>query len=71
MQSRDRLAHHEQELSKTAMNATEQALRRQEAQQERASQHREEMFHQFYAEKMQQEAQRIERHERALRHDLE
>eukprot|EP00959_Pyramimonas_sp_CCMP1952_P128010 2677446-Pyramimonas_sp.AAC.1 len=78
MQSRDRLVHREQALSKTAMNATEQAmarnteaLRRQEAQQERAFQHREEIVHQFYAEKMQQEAQGIESHERALRHDLE
>ncbi|CAK0805992.1 unnamed protein product, partial [Prorocentrum cordatum] len=78
MQNKARLVRREQELSKTAMTATEQAisrnteaLRRQGAQQERAFQHREELVHQFYAEKMQQEAQRIENHERALRHDLE
>eukprot|EP00959_Pyramimonas_sp_CCMP1952_P162331 3394157-Pyramimonas_sp.AAC.1 len=78
MQSRDRLVRREQALSKTALNATEQAtarnnevLRRQEAQQERAFQQRDEPVHQIYAEKMEQEAQRMENHERAMRYDLE
>ncbi|CAK0832991.1 unnamed protein product, partial [Prorocentrum cordatum] len=78
MQNRDRLEHHEQELSQKALNATEQAisrnseaLRRQEAQQEREFQQREELVHQVHAEKLQHETQRMENHERATRYDLE